>query len=90
MRAKRFEKISMRNIIEGISYKFWKYGLKIELFYIESKAHLLRKIKVAKNNESSMEIPEEIEMKPEIHNSNLFSGNGKESQKKVYRRWFHP
>ncbi|HEY9204393.1 MAG TPA: hypothetical protein VIO58_00600 [Candidatus Methanoperedens sp.] len=59
----------MRNIIENISYTFWKYGLKIELFYIENKARLLKKIKVAKNNESSMEIPEEIEIKPETRNT---------------------
>ncbi len=55
----------MRYIIEGISYKFWKYGLKIELFYLERKARLLRKIKVAKNNKSSVEIPEEMELKSE-------------------------
>ncbi len=54
------EKIPMSNIIEGISYKFWKYGLKIELLYIECKARLLRKIKVAKDDKSSIEIPEEI------------------------------
>ncbi len=49
----------MRNIIESVSYKLWKYGLKVELIYIENKARFLKKIKPFKKNKSSVEIPEE-------------------------------
>ncbi len=63
--GKTFEKTFMINIIESISYKLWKYGLKAELFYIENKARFLRKSKAANKNKSVREIPEEIEATPE-------------------------